>query len=137
MWSTYFPALDAVVFVVDASDLERIGEARDELTKLLQNDEVAHAPVLVLGNKIDKQNALTEDHLKHYLGISQVIAPAFFLFPDHISHVSGVHWERSNLQGGTVGATHRGVHEFCGATSGVWRWVPVAGVLSGLSVFSV
>jgi len=72
MWNSYFPALDAIVFVVDATDLARIEEARDELTKLLQDDEVAHAPVLVLGNKIDKQNALSEDHLKHCLGISQV-----------------------------------------------------------------
>jgi len=72
VWKTYFPALDAIVFLVDAADTERIIEARDELVSLLQDEEVASAPVLVLGNKIDKPNALSEDHLKHYLGISQV-----------------------------------------------------------------
>lgn len=42
-----------------------------ELQSLLQDEQVATAPVLVLGNKIDKANALSEDHLKHYLGITQ------------------------------------------------------------------
>lgn len=63
--------MDAIVFLIDAADLERINESREELLSLLQDEQVANAPVLVLGNKIDKPNALPEDHLKHYLGITQ------------------------------------------------------------------
>lgn len=68
MWKDYFPAVDAIVFLVDCADLERINESREELISLLQDEQVAAAPILVLGNKIDKPNALGEDQLKHYLG---------------------------------------------------------------------
>ncbi|CAK5050451.1 unnamed protein product [Meloidogyne enterolobii] len=71
VWKSYFPALDAIVFLVDVADLERIQEAREELWSLMQDEQVSSAPILVLGNKIDKVNALGEDQLKYYLGIQQ------------------------------------------------------------------
>lgn len=72
VWKDYFPAVDAIVFLVDAADQERINESREELLSLLNDQQVASAPVLVLGNKIDKPNAFSEDHLKYYLGITQM-----------------------------------------------------------------
>jgi GTP-binding protein SAR1 len=72
VWKDYFPAVDAIVFLVDCADLERINESREELISLLQDEQVAAAPILVLGNKIDKPSALGEDQLKHYLGIPQL-----------------------------------------------------------------
>lgn len=72
VWKDYFPAVDAIVFLVDSADQERINESREELLSLLNDEQVASAPVLILGNKIDKPNALSEDHLKYYLGIGQM-----------------------------------------------------------------
>jgi len=72
VWKDYFPAVDAIVFLVDAADQERINESRTELLSLLNDEQVASAPVLILGNKIDKPNAYSEDHLKYYLGIPQM-----------------------------------------------------------------
>lgn len=72
VWKDYFPAVDAIVFLVDAADPTRIAESRDELISLLQDEQIASAPILVLGNKIDKPNALSEDLLKHHLGIAQL-----------------------------------------------------------------
>ena len=31
VWRDYFPAIDGIVFIVDASDIDRLSEARDEL----------------------------------------------------------------------------------------------------------
>ena len=31
VWRDYFPAIDGIVFIVDASDIARLSEARDEL----------------------------------------------------------------------------------------------------------
>ena len=57
---------------MDAADPNRIAETREELISLLNDEQVASAPILVLGNKIDKPNALSEEHLKYHLGISQM-----------------------------------------------------------------
>jgi len=80
VWKSYFPALDAIVFLVDVADLERIQEAREELWSLMQDEQVSSAPILVLGNKIDKVNALGEDQLKYYLGIQQYCTGLFLIF---------------------------------------------------------
>ncbi len=31
VWREYFPAVDAIVFIIDVSDRERLQEAKDEL----------------------------------------------------------------------------------------------------------
>jgi len=71
LWEQYFPLIDAVVFIVDAADLERIDEAREELNALFANDSLKVTPFLILGNKIDLQEALNEPELRQRLGITQ------------------------------------------------------------------
>lgn len=72
VWQDYLPAVDAIVFLVDAADIERIGECKVELESLLADEQVAACPVLILGNKIDRPNALGEDQLKWQLGITNL-----------------------------------------------------------------
>ena len=51
MWRYYFNNTDAIIFVVDSSDVERILEARDELHRMLSEDELKNAILLVFANK--------------------------------------------------------------------------------------
>lgn len=40
-----------LIFVVDSNDRERIGEAKDELNRMLSEDELRDACLLVFANK--------------------------------------------------------------------------------------
>ena len=58
-WPLYFKNAAGVVFVVDLSDKETFEESKEELIKLLRNEELNENAVsfLVFGNKIDLSQA--------------------------------------------------------------------------------
>ena len=43
--------LSGLIFVVDSNDRERVGEAREELNRMLGEDELRDATLLVFANK--------------------------------------------------------------------------------------
>ncbi|VDQ13971.1 unnamed protein product [Trichobilharzia regenti] len=67
VWKNYIPAVDGLVFMVDAYDRNRL-----ELDNLLQDEQIAHAPILILGNKIDKPGAASEEELRYFLGLQGI-----------------------------------------------------------------
>jgi len=76
VWKDYFPAVDAIVFLVDACDKSRIMESKTELDSLLLDESLSNCPVLVLGNKIDRQGALSEQELRGYFALNQTTGKA-------------------------------------------------------------
>ena len=55
LWRHYYEGTDAVIFVVDSTDAERMEEAKDILERILnENDgKLQNTPLLVLSNKVD------------------------------------------------------------------------------------
>ncbi|KAG6383534.1 hypothetical protein SASPL_156711 [Salvia splendens] len=72
MWERYCRGVTAIVYVVDAADRDSIPITRSELHDLLKKPTLAGIPLLVLGNKIDKSEALTEQPLIEQLGLNTI-----------------------------------------------------------------
>lgn len=51
LWRHYFQNTQGLIFVVDSNDRERISEARDELMRMLAEDELREAVLLIFANK--------------------------------------------------------------------------------------
>ncbi|XP_023217085.1 small COPII coat GTPase SAR1-like [Centruroides vittatus] len=69
VWKDYFPAVDAIVFLIDACDRERFPESKVELNSILTDEQLSNCPVLILGNKIDRPGAASEDELRTYFDL--------------------------------------------------------------------
>lgn len=50
-WRCYYQDTNAVIFVVDSADKDRIEIAKQELELMLQEEELKGVPVLILANK--------------------------------------------------------------------------------------
>ena len=59
LWRYYFQGTDGLIYVVDSSDRDRIQDAKEELQKILAEQEMEDAALLVLANKQDLPNAMT------------------------------------------------------------------------------
>merc|ERR1719464_2034636 len=69
IWEHYYQSTDALIFVVDSSDRDRIEEANEELLKMLHREEMRDAVLLVLANKQDLPDAMTTSELTTKLGL--------------------------------------------------------------------
>ena len=57
LWKHYYRNTDAVIFVVDSSDIDRLEDAAYELQKIIDEEELRYCPILVWANKQDLNNA--------------------------------------------------------------------------------
>merc|ERR1711865_1099635 len=69
LWRFYYQGSQGIIFVVDSSDRDRIVDAHEELSKLLNDDELNDAVVLVFANKQDLPNSMTAAELTEKLGL--------------------------------------------------------------------
>ncbi|KIM30393.1 hypothetical protein M408DRAFT_328008 [Serendipita vermifera MAFF 305830] len=70
LWKHYFQNTQAIVYIVDAADTDRVDETRDMLNEVLSSDELTGAPLIVLANKQDLPGALTASELTQRLGLN-------------------------------------------------------------------
>lgn len=79
LWRHYFQNTQGLIFVVDSNDRERLPEAKDELQKMLQEDELRDALLLVFANKQDLPNAMSCADITAALGLQSMRSRKWFI----------------------------------------------------------
>ncbi|EDO44675.1 predicted protein [Nematostella vectensis] len=74
IWKDYYAEVFGVVFVVDASNRERMDECRSILHETKQNPRVSGKPLLILANKQDLEGAMNDDEVYQSLDLGALIA---------------------------------------------------------------
>eukprot|EP01080_Neovahlkampfia_damariscottae_P010464 gene10464-2986_t len=72
MWERYCRGVSAIVYVVDSSDPEGIKQAKEELFGLLDKQALQGTPLLVLGNKNDLKESLSQDELIKAMDLNSI-----------------------------------------------------------------
>jgi ADP-ribosylation factor protein 1 len=79
LWRHYFQNTQAIIFVVDSNDRDRIVEAREELQRMLNEDELRDAILLVFANKQDLPNAMNAAEITDKLGLHSLRQRAWYI----------------------------------------------------------
>merc|ERR1711978_31595 len=79
LWRHYYQNTQGIIFVVDSNDRERTDDssgsdnsAKEELHRMLAEDELRDAVVLVFANKQDLPNAMSVNEVTEKLGLNQL-----------------------------------------------------------------
>lgn len=64
--------MQAVIYVVDSSDVNRLGTSKEEFHAILDEEELKNALILVYANKQDLPGALSEAEVAEGLGLSDI-----------------------------------------------------------------
>eukprot|EP00357_Protocruzia_adherens_P024060 CAMPEP_0114989774 /NCGR_PEP_ID=MMETSP0216-20121206/10389_1 /TAXON_ID=223996 /ORGANISM="Protocruzia adherens, Strain Boccale" /LENGTH=183 /DNA_ID=CAMNT_0002352799 /DNA_START=46 /DNA_END=597 /DNA_ORIENTATION=- len=72
LWKHYYSNIDAVIFVVDSADKDRIDTAKEELHSLVNDPELTEYALLIYFNKNDLEDKMSTDELKQKLGIDDL-----------------------------------------------------------------
>ena len=81
LWKHYYSNTDGLIFVVDSNDPRRLNAAKLELNKILGQDEMRDAAVLVLANKQDLPNARSAVEITQKLGLTTMAKRKWFVQP--------------------------------------------------------
>eukprot|EP00033_Pygsuia_biforma_P002502 GCRY01002772.1.p1 GENE.GCRY01002772.1~~GCRY01002772.1.p1 ORF type:complete len:232 (-),score=5.43 GCRY01002772.1:73-768(-) len=68
-WRCYYQNTDAVVFVIDSADVDRLEIAKQELHSMLAEEELANAVLAVFANKQDLDGSLSPAEISEHLGL--------------------------------------------------------------------
>ena len=103
LWRHYFQNTQAVIFVVDSNDRDRIGEAREELARMLNEDELRDAVLLVFANKQDLPSAMNATEMTEKLNLNSMRDRNWYIQATCATSGDGVFegldWLSHNLKG--------------------------------------
>ena len=104
LWRHYYQNTQGLIFVVDSNDKDRVGEAHDELHRMLSEDELREAVVLVFANKQDLPNAMSVAEVTDKLGLQSLRNRKWYIQATCATSgeglFEGLDWLSANIAGG-------------------------------------
>jgi len=102
LWRHYYVNTRALIFVVDSNDRERVDEAKQELWRLLDEDELRDAILLVFANKQDLPDAMSTTEITDKLGLHNITNRKWYIqatcAPNGDGLYEGLDWLSNNLR---------------------------------------
>merc|ERR1712050_607266 len=71
-WRCYYSNTDAVIYVVDSCDRDRMGIRKQELLAMLDEEELRSSILLVFANKQDMDQAMSPAEIAKELGLASI-----------------------------------------------------------------
>jgi small GTP-binding protein len=72
VWDVYYINTDGIIYVIDSADTTNYEESKTQLLKILQNDELKNAILLIFANKQDLDSVKQPDELVKIYGLDQI-----------------------------------------------------------------
>jgi len=72
LWRHYYAGSNGLIFVIDSSDRDRIDDAHAELSRILEEEDMRDAAVLVYANKQDLPNSMSATEIRARLGLENL-----------------------------------------------------------------
>lgn len=72
-WRSYYQEQEAVIFVVDSCDHERMQIAKRELMSIVEEEELKNAVICVFANKQDMPQAMSTADIAEAMGLSSIV----------------------------------------------------------------
>ncbi|KAI3656598.1 hypothetical protein MP638_003025 [Amoeboaphelidium occidentale] len=102
LWRHYYTGTQALIFVVDSQDRERIDEARQELHRILNDREMKDCLLLVFANKQDLANAMSPAEVTEKLGLQRMRDRNWYVHPSNAltgeGLFEGLTWLTQNIK---------------------------------------
>lgn len=79
MWDIYYMNTDGIIYVIDSNDIDNLEESKNQFYKLLQNDTLKNAVILIFANK---QDIMTSKKVSELISLYDLDS-----IKDHIWHI--------------------------------------------------
>nr|KAJ0191061.1 hypothetical protein LSAT_V11C800450620 [Lactuca sativa] len=123
LWRHYFQNTQGLIFVVDSNDRDRVVEARDELHRMLNEDELRDAVLLVFANKQDLPNAMNAAEITDKLGLHSLRQRHWYIQSTCATSGEGLYegldWLSNNIANKACDLASHNVMFECGSWMGV------------------
>jgi len=91
LWRHYYQGTNALIYVVDSADQKRIDESGEELQRILADDAMKDAAILVLANKQDLPNALPTKDIVSAMGLNKEHRRPWYVQPCQATKGDGLY----------------------------------------------